>query len=147
MLVEQILPRARERLVVIESNAPVKDAARLLTRPHRDLIVACGSGIAVGVVSKSDILAQVGSADIHSSLAAPVSSIMTREVQTCFSSDRLLDVLVATRERGLQRIPIVTEKRAPLGVIYARDALQALLHESEIEDEFLRNYIQGLGYH
>lgn len=147
MFVEEILPRARERLAIIEANAPVGDAARLLVRPHTDLIVVCESGVAAGVVSKSDVLAQVGDGDIHSAFAAPVSAIMTREILSCLASDHLLDVLTTTRERGLQRVPVLAKTRAPLGVVYMRDALQALLNESKIEDEFLRNYIQGLGYH
>jgi hypothetical protein len=72
---------------------------------------------------------------------------MTREILSCAVSDRLLDVLVTTRGRGLQRVPVLADARGPLGIVYMRDALQALLQESKIEDEFLRNYIQGLGYH
>lgn len=147
MFVEQILERARERLAIIEADHPVHDAARLLMRPHTDLIVVCNGDVAVGVISKSDILAQIGGVDVHSALAAPVSSIMTEEILSCLASDRLLDVLVTTKGRGLQRIPVLSETRAPLGIVYMRDALQALLQESKIEDEFLRNYIQGLGYH
>ena len=49
------------------------------------------------------------------------------------------------RERGLQRVPILDEARRPLGIIYAREALQALLSESENEDELLRDYISGSG--
>src|SRR5689334_12374712 len=146
MFVEQILPRARERLAVIEANAPSRDAARLLTRPHTDLIVVCNADVAIGVISKSDILARMGEMDIQSALAAPASSIMTREVFSCLVSDRVLDVLT-TRGSRLQRIPVLTEARAPLGIVYMRDALQALLQESKIEDEVLRSYIQGLGYH
>src|SRR4051812_4384972 len=113
MFVEDILTRARERLAVIESGAHVADAARLLVRPHTDLIVVCDAGIAAGVVSKSDILAQVGAVDVASALAAPVSAIMTREILSCLASDHLLEVLTTTRERGLQRVPVLTETRAP----------------------------------
>ena len=49
------------------------------------------------------------------------------------------------RERGLQRVPILDETRRPLGIIYAREALQALLSESENENELLRDYISGSG--
>ncbi len=46
----------------------------------------------------------------------------------------------------VQRVPILDEARRPLGIIYAREALQALLSESEDEDELLRDYISGVGY-
>jgi hypothetical protein len=49
-------------------------------------------------------------------------------------------------ERGLQRVPILDEGRTPQGVIDAREALQALLSDSEDEDELLRDCISGVGY-
>ena len=68
---------------------------------------------------------------------------MTRDVTYCRTDDALLDVWSLMRERGLQRVPILNEARRPLGIIYAREALQALLSESEDEDELLRDYISG----
>jgi CBS domain-containing protein len=50
------------------------------------------------------------------------------------------------RERGLQRVPVLDEGRRPLGIIYAREALQALLSEAENEEELLRDYVSGMGY-
>lgn len=58
----------------------------------------------------------------------------------------LLDVWSVMRERGLQRIPIVDDGRRPIGIIYAREALQALLSEAENQDELLRDHISGVGY-
>jgi hypothetical protein len=46
----------------------------------------------------------------------------------------------------LQRIPVVDEYRIPVGIIYARHALQRLLGESEDEDALLRDYIGNTGY-
>ena len=70
---------------------------------------------------------------------------MTRDVDYCRTDEALLDVWSLMRERGLQRVPILDEARRPLGIIYAREALQALLSESENEDELLRDYISGSG--
>lgn len=71
---------------------------------------------------------------------------MTRDVTYCRAHEVLLDVWSVMRARGLQRIPIIDEARKPLGIIYAREALQALLSESVNEDELLRDYISGVGY-
>ena len=59
MFVEQILPRARERLAVVDVGARVKDAAALMVKPHTDLVVVCREGVAVGVVSKTDLIVHV----------------------------------------------------------------------------------------
>ena len=71
---------------------------------------------------------------------------MTRDVTYCRTHEVLLDVWSVMRERGLQRVPVLDKARRPLGIIYARDALQALLTESENEDELLRDYISGIRY-
>jgi predicted transcriptional regulator len=71
---------------------------------------------------------------------------MTRDVTYCRTDDVLLEGWSVMRERGVQRVPILDERRRPLGIICAREALQALLSESEDEDELLRDYISGVGY-
>lgn len=43
MLVEQLLPAAREKLLAIRGTAPLMDAARLLTGRNANLVVVCRS--------------------------------------------------------------------------------------------------------
>ncbi len=145
MIVKTILPRALERLAVIEVGAPVKEAAALMSKPHTDLVVACDHGDMVGVLTKTDIVGQI-SRCIGAGCTARVDSIMTRDVTYCRAHEVLLDVWSVMKERGLQRIPVIDAARRPLGIIYAREALQALLSESVNEDELLRDYISGVGY-
>ena len=145
MIVKNILPRALERLAVIEAQAPVKEAAAMMSKHHTDLIVVCSRGEMVGVLTKTDIVGQIGRC-MGSSCAARVDSIMTRDVTYCRTHEILLDVWSVMRERGLQRVPILDEARKPLGIIYAREALQALLSETEDKEELLRDYVSGIGY-
>jgi CBS domain-containing protein len=145
MIVKNILPRAFERLAIIEAEAPVREAAALMSKPHTDLVVVCEQGNMVGVLTKTDIVSQIGRCG-EAGCTATVDSIMTRDVTYCHAHEALLDVWSLMRERGLQRVPILDEARRPLGIIYAREVLQALLSESENEDELLRDYISGIGY-
>ena len=55
MLVNQMLPRAR--LAVIEAEAPVREAAYLMSKPHTDLVVVC-RGDMVGVGTKTELSAR-----------------------------------------------------------------------------------------
>ena len=145
MIVSNILPRALERLAVIEAQAPVREAAVLMSKPHTDLIVVCDHGEMVGVLTKTDIVGQIGRC-MGSGCTARVNSIMPRDVTSCRTHEILLDVWSIMRKRGLQRVPIIDETRRPLGIIYAREALQALLSEVENEDQLLRDYVTGVGY-
>jgi CBS domain-containing protein len=63
MLVKQMLPRVRERLAVIEAEAPVREAAYLMSKPHTDLVVVCSHGDMVGVVTKT-VLDAVADGDL-----------------------------------------------------------------------------------
>lgn len=145
MIVKNLLPRALERLAVIEMQASVREAAALMSKPHTDLVVVCNDGAMVGVLTKTDIVGQIGRCT-GAGCTARVDSIMIRNVTYCRTHEILLDVWSVMRELGLQRVPIVDEALRPLGIIYAREALQALLSESKDNEELLHDYISGVGY-
>jgi len=146
MLAEQMLPRARERLVMISGSDPVKDAAALMAKPHTDIVVVCGSdGRVVGVLTKTDIVRQITRC-AGNGCTARVDTIMTRDVASCQISEPLQDIWSVMKARGLQRIPVVDQIGRPVGIIYARDALQALLGEVENDETLLRDYVMNVGY-
>jgi len=145
MLVDEIMPKARARLVSISAGAPVREAADLMSKPHTDLVVACdAAGVMLGVLTKTDIVRYIR--QCCDGGMAPVEMIMTRDVVSSKVGDVLRDVWNVMNERGLQRIPIIDDSRKPIGIVYARDALQGLLGEANDEDELLREYIGNTGY-
>ncbi len=146
MLAEQMLPRARERLATIGAGAPVRDAADLMSKPHTDLVVVCDDdGILVGVLTKTDIVAQIRHCT-GGGCVARVDTIMTRDVTSCQPDESLQDIWLVMKGRGLQRIPVVDEHRKPIGIIYARDALQNLLGDVKSDEALLRDYVMDVGY-
>ena len=146
MLVEQMLPRARERLATISAAGSVKDAADIMAKPHTDLVVVCGNdGDMVGVLTKTDIVAQIRQC-IGNNCTARVDTIMTSNVTSCRPGEALKDIWSVMKARGLQRIPIVDQRSSPIGVVYARDALQQLLGEVESDEALLREYVMDVGY-
>ena len=75
----------------------------------------CDHGAMVGVLTKTDIVGQIGRC-MGAGCTARVDSIMTRDVTYCRTHEILLDVWSVMRERGLQRVPILDEARRPLGM-------------------------------
>ena len=147
MLVEILLSAAREHLATVGDDASVIRAAKLLGGPHINLAVVCNSdGVMVGVISRRDVVRQVGHCQ-GSGCTMAVSSVMTRDVVACSHRDWLKDVWSIMKNRGLRHIPIVDKDSKPLGIIYARDALQTLLTEVQDEEELLRDYVMCAGYH
>jgi CBS domain-containing protein len=146
MRAEQMLSKARERLVTISGAASVKDAAMLMAKPHTDLVVVCGwNGEIQGVLTKTDIVGLV-TRWVSGSCAARVDAIMTRDVASCRPDELLQSIWSMMKARGLQRIPILDDNRKPVGIIYARDALECLLGEVESEETLLRDYVMNVGY-
>lgn len=146
MFVEQMMPRAIERLATIEAAAPVKKAAELMSKPHTDLLVVCGKdGAMSGVLTKTDIVGYVGQCN-GAGCMARVDTIMTGAVVFCRPEDALQNVWASMKKSGLQRIPVLDPKRRPIGIIYARDALQCLLGAVESDEALLRDYVMSVGY-
>ena len=146
MFVEQILPQARERLATIGAAATVAEAAEVMTRLHADLVVVCnGAGSMVGVITKTDIVSQIGRCGADG-CKAMVDAIMTREVLSSRAKEALQDVWTTMKERGVQRIPVVGDDGKPIGILYSRDVLQSLLGEATDEEALLRDYVMNVGY-
>ncbi len=72
---------------------------------------------------------------------------MTRIVTFCRPGDPLPEVWSVMKQHRLKNIPIVDQDVRPLGVLNARDALEALLEEVEYEEILLREYVMCIGYH
>ena len=146
MRVQSILPVAQKRMITVQEDASLVDAARLLSGTHRALLVVCnGEGAMVGVITKTDVVRQV--AQYHGSVdGKKLSTVMTRTVTSCQSDDQLHDVLAVMKEMGFVHIPILDKNSRPAGVVNTRDALQALLREVKDEELLLRAYVMGVGY-
>jgi CBS domain-containing protein len=146
MRVASILSVARERLVTIQADALLTEAAKLLCGTHRALLVVCDNkGTMAGVITKTDIVRQV--ARCHGILSdVRIADVMTTAVTYCKLGDSLHDVLALMHLRDFVRIPIIDQEFRPCGVVNARDALQTLLGEVEDEEALLRAYVGGIGY-
>ena len=146
MFVEQMLPRARERLATISAAASVKEAANMMSKPHIDLLVVCSpDGVMVGVLTKTDIVGHIGQC-LGAGCAAAVETIMTPAVISSRPEHALQDIWTLMKSRALQRIPVLDENNKPVGIIYARDALQCLLGDVEHDEALLRDYVMNVGY-
>lgn len=147
LLVESILAEARKRLVTVEESAPLLEAAKLLSAPQVSLIIVCNkAGKAAGVLSKADIVRRISHCGGHDCKMA-ASTVMTPTIVACGPGDWLRDVWSIMRNGRYRQIPILDEGSRPLGIVYAIDALQALLKEAQDEEQLLLDYVSCVGCH
>lgn len=147
MVVEGILPAARVRLFTIGADAPLIAAAILLRDLDKDIVVVRDSeGVLAGVITKTDIVRQISHCQ-GAGCKAAASAVMTQAVVYCRPDNLLHEIWTIMKERHLKNVPILDRESRPIGVLNARDALEALLRELEYEEALLREYVMCVGYH
>jgi predicted transcriptional regulator len=72
---------------------------------------------------------------------------MSRNVITCRPDDWLHEVWSIMKTRIIQCLPVIDADTKAVGILYARDALEALLMETQDEESLLRDYVMCVGYH
>lgn len=138
---------AHSRLATATLQSPLLEAAQRLSETQIGLVVVCDSdGVIAGVISKSDVVRQIGHC-LGNACKTRACDLMTTDVICCQPNDCLADVLAMMEQRGLVHIPLLDGQRRPIGVVNARDALRALVQAGEYEEALLRDYVMGIGYH
>lgn len=111
-----------------------------------DLLVVCGEkGNLTGVITKTDVVRQVGNCHGAECTSAVVSA-MTVDTLVCRPEDALEAVWAQMHVRGLKNVPVINAVGEPVGVVNARDVLAALLSEATNEEAMMRDYVMGIGY-
>ena len=98
------------------------------------------------VITKTDVIRQISHCE-ECACTTAAAAAMTQDVTYCHPGEMLHDVWLIMKERGYVHIPVIDQDFRPVGVVNARDALQALLVEADDEGLLLRDYIMGIGYH
>jgi CBS domain-containing protein len=126
--------------------ALISEAAEILASPDTPLVVVCdGQGIAVGVISKTDIMKALARARADA-VKMNTGAIMTHPVLSCHVDQTLQRVWESMNARSLRSVPILDDSGRPQGVVHARDLAHALLDEVNEEEVLLRDYVLGVGY-
>ncbi len=147
MFINELLDQARKRLTTIGTETLLVDAARALSVAQSELIVVCDSdGKAVGVITKADVVRRITHCE-GATCRTTVAAAMTQNMVSCRLDDRVSEVWSKMKQHGLRHIPVIDDRSRPLGIVNARDALQALLVSATNEVELLRDFVMSVGYH
>ena len=146
MLINELLNQARARLTTIGTETLLVDAAKALSGVQSELIVVCDpDGKTVGVITKADVVRRITHCE-GAACRTTATAAMTQNVISCRPEDCVSEVWSKMKQHGLRHIPVIDDRSQPLGIINARDALQALLVNATNEVELLRDYVMSVGY-
>lgn len=113
----------RSPVLVLEENASVASAARLMSEHGVGLVVVCSShGALVGVLTDRDIAVRVVAAGLDS--AVTLDRVMSRGVVSCTADDALVWAERLMRDRQLTRIVVTDLRLRPVGIISLSDLAQ-----------------------
>jgi CBS domain-containing protein len=140
MLVKQIFKQKDSRIVTVEPNDTVATAAEVLKRENIGAVmVQMPGGDLSGILSERDIvraMPQHGT-DLFS---MSVEQLMTRDVVTCSSEDRVHDLMVKMTAGRFRHLPVIDDGKL-IGIVSIGDVVKNRLEELEAETSRLRDYI------
>jgi len=100
-------------------------AKRMLDRRVGSLLVVGSDGKLRGIVTERDLL--YACAEGWSCGNRRVWEVMTENPVTVSPDDSIVDVIRKMRDMGVRHIPVVDAEGKPVGIISARDVLDAVL--------------------
>lgn len=141
MTIRDILRHKGSAVVTVDPEGTVLEAMRVLVEHNIGAVVVTSGGDTVGILTERDVL-RLGASDPESLAATKVADAMTRELVVGVADD-LVDyaagIMTANRIRHL---PIM-DGNTLIGLVSIGDVVNALKREKEVENRYLRDYIQG----
>ena len=141
MNVKSILATKGSEVITIAPTATLEDAIAILAKRRIGAVVVLGADQRViGILSERDIvraLSERGAAAVKE----PLGQTMTRVVVTCGETDSVSDLMERMTRGRFRHIPVLEQERL-IGIISIGDVVKHRLHEMEVEQEALRDYIQ-----
>lgn len=145
MLVQHILAsKASDRVVTIEPEALLSDAAQVLAAERIGTLVVSDDGKTVsGILSERDIVRELGKRGAVC-MEERVTEIMTKKLVTCTRKDTAVDIMRKMTDGRFRHMPVV-EDNILIGIVTLGDVIKSRLDELAMEKESLEEMIKG-GY-
>ncbi len=139
MQIADVLRNKGAAVVTIDPAATVRDLlAGLAEHNIGAMMVVCADGVQ-GVVSERDVV-RVLHARGASTLAQPVSTIMTSLVATCAKGDSVDDLSAMMTNNRVRHVPVIEDGRL-VGIVSIGDVVKTRMEELKAEQDQLQSYI------
>jgi CBS domain-containing protein len=140
--VSAVLKYKGHHVVTVAPHQTVASVAKVLTQNRIGAApVINEEGQILGIISERDIIHGI-SEHAEAVLTLPAEQLMTREVRTCTSEDRLVDIMQVMTLQRIRHVPVV-QNGALHGIVSIGDVVKQRLEEVEAEVEDLNRYIRS----
>ena len=119
----------------------MKDAANKLTEFNIGAMPVIDSQRnVVGIISERDISRFVCNKKIN--LDENISKIMSKNIISCDLEISVSELMETMTNRKIRHMPII-DKHKLIGIVSIGDVVNHIIHKYEVENNALRNYING----
>jgi CBS domain-containing protein len=152
MRIEALLQKKGHEVVTLKPDATVFDAVELLKKHRIGCVVVSRDGrhvdglvavrdIAYAMAERASMLRRARGADI---LNAPISRIMTQEVQCCSQQDTLRHVMGEMTKHHILHVPVLRDGEL-CGIVSIDDVVKFAVEEMDLEKQVLLDSVLLLG--
>ena len=141
MSIREVLDRKGSEVVTVEPILTVHQAMQVLVEHNIGAVIVTRDGLIEGILTERDVL-RLAAEDAGSLSTTLVGDAMTTKLVVGVAEDQVdyaAGIMTANRIRHL---PIVDGERLS-GVVSIGDVVNAMKQEKEVENRYLRDYIQG----
>ncbi|MFD9960003.1 HPP family protein [Amycolatopsis sp. NPDC058986] len=126
----------------VTPDAPVTEAAVVLTSRGIAAMPVLENGILAGLVSETDLMTEDAAKP-----GALVADLMTRDVVTVAPDTRVAELPERLLRNGVRSMPVVSDEGRVLGIVARRDVARALVHHDSALVRQVRYRLDGyFGY-
>ncbi len=137
--VQDILAKKSDDVAIIEEEATVKEAAKIMSdRRIGSLVVGRGEKV-VGIFTERDVLCRVVALHLDP-LETSVKDVMTTPVACCQPTTKLAECRSVMTEKRIRHLPVVEDNRL-VGMISSGDILALEDRQQERTIEYLHEYL------
>ncbi len=133
--------KGSHEVVTVRPDATVRELVSMLATHNIGALVVSADGASVdGIVSERDVVRRLGQDEAV--LDAPVSEIMSVEVETCEGHHTVNELMALMTARRFRHVPVVADGRLT-GIVSIGDVVKSRMSELEFERDQLDSYVHG----
>lgn len=141
MKIRELLEKKGFEVVTVPPSLPLQDAMRLLVEHNIGSVVVSEDGVVRGILTERDVL-RLAAKDPIGMTSLKAEDVMTRDVVVGLPDDTVDYVMEIMTRNRIRHLPVVDEGWMQ-GILSIGDIVSALRTKVEVENRYMRDYIQG----
>jgi len=141
MKIRELLEKKGFEVVTVPPSLPLLEAMRLLVQHNIGSVVVAEDRVVQGILTERDVL-RLAAKDPTEMTSLKAEDVMTRDVVVGLPEDTVDYVMEIMTRNRIRHLPVVDEGWMQ-GILSIGDVVSALRTKVEVENRYMRDYIQG----